>query len=101
MSPTATELLSAVNHPLRRRILFAYLDGGVACASARGLAEAMELPVEQIAYHLKALAQSDIMRPAQGEGRGAGEDRYGWTLGVEAEWLRLALEVWAGSDVSG
>lgn len=103
MPPTSSELISAVSHPLRRRILFAYVDGAVECASAQELAEAMDQRVGQVAYHLRTLAKGDILRPVQsdGGGRGAGGAHYGWTLGVEAEWLRLVLQVWAESDVSG
>ena len=99
MPPTASELISAVNHPLRRRILFVYLDGSVECASAKDLAAATDRQVGQVAYHLKTLAKGDILRPVrQGDGsRATGED-YGWTLGVEPEWLRLVLEVWVEAD---
>ncbi len=101
MPLTSSELISAVSHPLRRRILFAYVEGTVECASAQELAEAMDQRVGQVAYHLKTLAKGEILRPVQGgQGQGAGEAHYGWTLGVEAEWLRLVLEVWAQSDVS-
>lgn len=102
MPPTSTELISAVSHPLRRRILLAYVDGSVSCASAGELAEAMDRRVGQVAYHLKMLAKGDILRPVRsGGGQEAGEARYGWVLGVEPEWLRLVLEVWAEADVSG
>ncbi|HEV2727700.1 MAG TPA: helix-turn-helix domain-containing protein [Solirubrobacterales bacterium] len=98
MPPTSSELISAVSHPLRRRILFAYVEGAVECPSARELAEAMDQRVGRVAYHLKTLAKGDILRPVQAGG--GGEAHYGWTLGVEAEWLRLVLDVWAESDVS-
>ena len=102
MPPTSSELISAVRHPLRRRILFAYAEGYVECATASELATAMDQRVGQVAYHLKTLARGDILRPARsGGGQERGEAHYGWTLGVEAEWLRLVLEVWAESDVSG
>lgn len=102
MPPTASELISAVNHPLRRRILFAYLDGSVECASAKELAEATDQRVGQVAYHLKTLAKGDILRPVrQGDRSQARGEAYGWTLGVEAEWLRLVLAVWVEADVSG
>jgi DNA-binding transcriptional ArsR family regulator len=102
MPPTASELISAVSHPLRRRILLAYLEGSVECPTASELAVAMDRRVSQVAYHLKTLAKGDILRPAKGgEGREAEGVHYGWALGVEAEWLRLVLEVWAESDVSG
>lgn len=69
------------------------------CATASELAAAMDQRVGQVAYHLKTLARGDILRPARsGPGQ---EAHYGWTLGIEAEWLRLVLQVWAESDVSG
>lgn len=101
MPPTASELISAVNHPLRRRILFAYLDGSVECASAKELAEATDQRVGQVAYHLKTLAKGDILRPVRQGDRSRAPEAYGWTLGVEPEWLRLVLEVWAEAEVSG
>jgi len=93
MPPTAAKLINAVNHPLRRRILFAFVDGSVHCASAEELADALEQRVGRVDYHLKALAGSDLLRPARGGDPREGEARYGWVLGVEAEWLRLLLEV--------
>lgn len=97
MPPTSSELISAVRHPLRRRILFAYAEGYVECATASELALALDQRVGQVAYHLKTLARGDILRPARS---GTGHEHYGWALGVEAEWLRLVLEVWAESDAS-
>jgi DNA-binding transcriptional ArsR family regulator len=99
--PTSSELISAVSHPLRRRILFAYLEGTVESPSARELADAMDQQVGLVAYHLKTLAKGDILRSVQsGNGQETANAHYGWTLGVEAEWLRLVLEVWADLDVS-
>ncbi len=69
------------------------------CASAAELATAMDQRVGSVAYHLKTLAKGEILQPVQ-SGRGR-EAHYGWILGVEADWLRLVLEVWAESDVSG
>lgn len=102
MPPTASELISAVSHPLRRQILLAYLEGSVECPTTIELAAAMDRRVSQVAYHLKTLAKGDILRPVQGgEGREAEGVPCGWALGVDEEWLRLVLEVWAESDVSG
>ncbi|HYH54234.1 MAG TPA: helix-turn-helix domain-containing protein [Solirubrobacterales bacterium] len=98
MPPTSSELISAVSHPLRRRILFAYAQGTVECASARELAAAMGQRVGQVDYHLKTLARGDILRPVRGDGEGAQEAHCGWALGVEAQWLRLVLEVWAEAE---
>lgn len=102
MPPTSSELISAVRHPLRRQILLAYVDGAVECASAGELAQAMDRRVSQVAYHLKTLARGEILRPVGSVGgREPQGDPYGWVLGVEPEWLRLVLEVWAEADVSG
>jgi DNA-binding transcriptional ArsR family regulator len=100
MTPTASELISAASHPLRRRILCAYLDGSVECATAGDLAAAMDRRVSQVAYHLKALANGDILRPVQGAPPGAVGSGHGWSLGVEAEWLRLVLEILVEVEVS-
>lgn len=100
MPPTASELIHAVNHPLRRRILFAYLDGSFEGASTQELALATDRQVSQVAYHLKILAMGDILRPVEQGEREPGPGG-GWALGVEAEWLRLVLAVWAEAEVSG
>jgi len=93
--------MSAVGHPLRRRILHAYLDGALECASARELAKTLDHRVGQVAYHLKTLARSDILRPVQrGEREQAQEDHCCWVLDVEATWLRLVLEVWVEADLA-
>lgn len=91
MPPDASKLINAVNHPLRRRILFAYLDGSVECASAEEVAGLLGQRISQVAYHLKTLAQGEILRPVQ---------NHGWALGVEPEWLRVVLEVWAEAEVA-
>jgi len=102
MPPTASELIHAVNHPLRRRILYAYLEGPVDVATAQELAVATDQRVSRVAYHLKTLVKGDILRPVpQGDRSQAPDGAHAWALGVEAEWLRLVLEVWAEADVSG
>jgi DNA-binding transcriptional ArsR family regulator len=101
MPPSTSELMSAVRHPLRRRILRAYLDGSIDCPSASELAEVMNQGVGHVAYHLKTLAKLGILSPVQeSDGENPKEPHYGWTLGVEPDWLRMVLEVWAASDVS-
>lgn len=101
MTPSSTELISAFGHPLRRRILGAYLDGTVECASAGELAEALDERVGQVAYHLKTLAKGEILRPVQRRQRQQAQEAHCWTLDVEAAWLRLVLEVWVGVDIAG
>lgn len=100
MAPSSSELISAVSHPTRRRILRAYLDESRECVSASELVPAVEQPVSQIAYHLKTLARCELLRPVQDERPSAAEPVYGWALDVEAEWLRLVLDVWTESEPS-
>lgn len=101
MPPSSSELISAVGHPLRRQILNAYLEGMVESATAAELAETLDQRIGQVAYHLKTLAKSDILRPLQtAQGREAQAD-CSWALGVEGEWLRVVLAVWAESELSG
>jgi hypothetical protein len=92
MPPTASKLISAVNHPLRRRILLAYLDGSFDCASAQEVAAALDQRVGPVAYHLKTLAKGEVLQAVPNRG---------WTLGVEPDWLRVVLEVWAEAEVAG
>lgn len=102
MPPSSSELISAFGHPLRRRILGAYLDGTVECASARDLAEALDERVGQVAYHLKSLAKGEILRPVEGREREQAQEAHCcWALGVEAAWLRVVLEVWVEVDMAG
>jgi DNA-binding transcriptional ArsR family regulator len=100
MPPSSSELISAVGHPLRRRILNAFLGGPLEGGlSAQDLAAVLDRPIRQIDYHLKALARSEILRPVGGSDRRnpEGVTRYGWALGVEEVWLRLVLEVVSSS----
>ena len=92
MPPTAAKLISAVNHPLRRRILHAYIDGSFECASAKEVAAALDQQVGPVAYHLKTLAQGEVLQAVPNRG---------WVLGVEREWLRVVLEVWVEAEVAG
>jgi len=101
MPPSSSELISALGHPLRRRILLAYLNGSVEVASARELAKALDQRVGQVAYHLKTLAKSEILRPVQSHDRKQAHGaHYGWVLGVEVVWLRLLLEACGEADLT-
>jgi DNA-binding transcriptional ArsR family regulator len=93
-------MISAVGHPLRRRILSAYLDDPLECTSARELAKALDQRVGQVAYHLKTLAKSEILRPVQRRERQEAKEDHCWALDIEAEWLRLVLEVWVEADLA-
>jgi hypothetical protein len=45
------------------------------------------------------IATGDFLRRVR-LGDGSKAPAYGWALGVEPEWLRLVLEVWAEAGVS-
>lgn len=89
-----------MSHPLRRRILSAYLEGAVECASTGELATALDQRVGQVAYHLKTLAKSEILRPVpRNDRQEPREPHCGWALGVEEEWLRVILAIWAETEL--
>jgi len=90
MAPSATELRSAIGHPLRRRILLAYLGGEFEHGSAGEVAAALDERLAQAGYHLKVLATAGVLRALP---EGKGESRYGWAPGIEPTWLRLVLEL--------
>src|ERR1043165_7078808 len=102
MPPSSSELITAVSHPTRRRILRAFVDEPLGAASAGELADALEQPVAQVGYHLKTLARCEILRLSRAGARNAAEEpRYGWALDLEPDWLRGVLEVWVESRAAG
>jgi len=102
MPPSSSELITAVSHPTRRRILRAFVDEPLGAASADELADALEQPVAQVGYHLKTLARCEILRLSQhGDWEDAEEHHYGWSLDLEPEWLRVVLDIWVESRVTG
>jgi DNA-binding transcriptional ArsR family regulator len=90
MVPSSSELIDAVSHPTRRRILRTFVEDPLGCASAGELAERLEQPVAQVGYHLKTLARSEVVR--------LNPDRRGWSLDVEPDWLGLFLDIWPQVD---
>jgi hypothetical protein len=94
MPPSSSELISAVRHPLRRRILRIYLDDSLELASTTELARAVGERLGPVAYHLKTLARCEVLRPVRADDGGG---VYVWALGVEPDWLRLVLDAYAES----
>jgi DNA-binding transcriptional ArsR family regulator len=98
MPPSSSELITAVSHPTRRRILRAFVEEPLGAASADELADALEQPVAQVGYHLKTLARCEILRLSRDDDRNAAEaPHYGWALDLEPDWLRVVLDVWVES----
>lgn len=90
MAPSSSELISAVGHPTRRRILRTFVEEPLGCVSAGELAERLELPLAQVGYHLKTLARCEVLR--------LNRDRRDWSLDVEPDWLGLFLDIWPQAD---
>ncbi|MDQ3726461.1 MAG: helix-turn-helix domain-containing protein [Actinomycetota bacterium] len=86
-----------MSHPLRRRILRAYLDGPLEHASTGDLARTMDQEAGRVSYHLKTLAKCEVLRPVRADGASGNGDFYGWALDVEADWLRVVLDFWSES----
>ncbi len=92
MSADTGLLISALNHPLRRRIL-RKLNERVEAASARQLAREMGLPIGNVSYHLQVLARLNVLTQTHArQVRGAREFFYVSNLGGQDEWFRAALE---------
>lgn len=99
MAPSSAEMMNAVRHPLRRRIIRAFLSAEVQRPTASELAEVIDQRVGQVAYHLKTLAMCEILRSTRGgDGHEPENPHYGWALGIHSDWLRAMLDV-VESDV--
>lgn len=93
MPPAMPELISALNHPLRRRILRAFFDDEFEMASSTQLANLIGLPLGNVAYHVKTLAQLGLLRLTQrSKVRGAEERFYVLTLDERTDCVRSVVE---------
>lgn len=93
MPPDTPELIAALNHPLRRRILRAYLDGHVQTASSTQLATRLDMPLGNVAYHVKTLARLGVLELARSEKvRGAEERFYAISLAEQTGCVGGILE---------
>lgn len=95
-SSDETKLLGALSNPLRRQILRRMRDGEA--LSPLQLAEEFDLPVSNIAYHVRVLAGCGAVRLVRVKPvRGALKHYYRSSL--EPPWARqiIDLEPWDGS----
>lgn len=91
--PDPNELVSALNHPLRRRILRALDHQEV--ASPVELSRILQEPIGNISYHMKCMRDLDVVelvgtKPV----RGSTEHFYRSTLlnlNSDANWVRAVL----------
>jgi len=91
-----TKLLRALSNPLRRQILRRMRDGDT--LSPLQLAEEFDLPVSNVAYHVRVLADSGAVKLVRVKPvRGALKHFYRSCL--EPPWARqiIDLEPWDGS----
>ena len=99
MPPDTPELIAALNHPLRRRILRSFLDGRFQTASSTQLAAIVEMPLGNVAYHVKTLARLGVLELARTEKvRGAEERFYMVRLADQVECVRGIIEACRQSD---
>jgi DNA-binding transcriptional ArsR family regulator len=86
--PEDTDLLTALRHPLRRRILRVMADGEA--ISPRELAAALRVPLSNLSYHVRVLAERSAVTLVETKpSRGSVEHFY--RSAVEASWARQIL----------
>jgi hypothetical protein len=91
------ELMVALDHPLRRSILRLMADGEA--TSPTDLADALDRPVTNVAYHVRVLAKCEAVNMV-GTTRVRGATQHFYTTAIEAPWaLRiLGLDGWKDGD---
>jgi Helix-turn-helix domain len=92
-------LLVALRHPLRRRIL-REMDGEEKALSPRELAETLRAPLTNVAYHVRVLADCAAVvlvrtQPAHGS------MQHFYSTAVEAPWARQILGLGERKDEEG
>jgi DNA-binding transcriptional ArsR family regulator len=92
-SAATDDLLTALGHPLRRRILREMTRAGK--ASPRELAETLSEPLSNVSYHVRVLADCEALRLV-GTRPVRGSTQHFYRATVEPEWARSAL----GLDVT-
>lgn len=98
VGPDAAQWIAALNHPLRRNILRILYE--TETASATEIARRMEMRLGNVAYHVKVLADLDVLQLVhRRKVRGALEKFYrSVTLNGEGNWVAVVLERTRQSD---
>ncbi|HXQ89195.1 MAG TPA: helix-turn-helix domain-containing protein [Solirubrobacterales bacterium] len=86
--PSEESLLTALGHPLRRRILRAMADGKP--ASPKGLAEALSEPLSNVSYHVRVLVQSGALKLVRTK-PARGSIQHFYRSDVQAPWAQEVL----------
>lgn len=91
-------LLTALGHPLRRRILREMADG--IAISPRELSTALGQPLSNVSYHVRVLVGCDAVKLIEAKpARGSIEHFY--RSAVEAPWARQVLGLGESSGGAG
>jgi len=92
--PTPEQLLKALRHPTRRRILRAMDEEAV---SPCELSDTLEAPLSNVSYHVRVLADCGAVSLARTKPvRGSMQHFY--RLNVDVGWVRSALEADGDND---
>jgi DNA-binding transcriptional ArsR family regulator len=97
--PDDSDLLVALRHPLRRRILREMADGEA--VSPRQLSATLRQPLSNVSYHVRVLAERSVVtqvetRPVRGS------LQHFYRSAVEAPWARQVLGLsGTGEDARG
>jgi DNA-binding transcriptional ArsR family regulator len=91
-------LLTAVAHPLRRRILREMADGKP--TSPRKLADALLHPLSNVSYHVRVLADCGVLTLVETRPTGGSVEHF-YRSSVDAPWARQVLGLREGDGAGG
>lgn len=97
VSPATAQIISALNHPMRREILRALRERE--SASAVQVSRSLEADLSEVAYHFKVLAKLKTVKlVGRRRVRGANESFYRSNLNNQTEWVDVVLETSLSQD---
>jgi len=88
-SSETNDLLIALGHPLRRRILRAL--AGSKARSPRELAERLDQPLSNLSYHVRVLADCGAVKLVQTK-QVRGSTQHFYRPSIDARWARSVLK---------
>jgi hypothetical protein len=101
MSPDPPQLLAALNHVLRRRILRTF-DSHEQLIGSPQLVQALNCPLSEVTYHAAILVKSGALEVTETRNvHGVRERSYRLTVAGQAEWVQAVLEASQESDDDG
>lgn len=98
MSSDPPQMLEALSHSLRRRILRTFQGHDEEIGSVQ-LAKILDSPISEVVYHLGFLVKAGALEPrGMDDARGASRQVYVLTSDGGAEWVRGVLDASRESD---